>query len=95
VGGDVKAPQLVNRAEPHYPEDARRDGLEGVVILEAMISASGCVRAVSVLKGVELRLDFQSAKAVAQWRYRPARLDGRPVAVYLTVTVTFRLHSRD
>lgn len=94
VSGDVEAPALVNRVEPRYPEDARRDGLEGVVILEAVISASGCVRAVSVVKGVEPRLDFQSAKAVAQWRYRPARLDGRPVAVHLWVTVTFRLHSR-
>jgi TonB family protein len=94
VGSDIEPPALVNRVEPQYPEDARRDGLAGVVILEAVISASGCVREVLVLKGVDPRLDFQAFKAVSQWHYRPARLEGRPVRVYLTVTVTFRLHSR-
>ena len=94
VGADVKAPALVTRVEPAYPEDIRRAGLEGVVILEATISETGCVGAVTVLKGVAPPLDFQSARAVSQWRYRPATVEGRPVRVYLTVTVTFRLHSR-
>jgi TonB family protein len=91
VGADVKAPILITRVEPDYPEDIRRAGLEGVVVLEAVITENGCVRAVSVVKGVAPPLDFQSARAVSQWRYRPARLEGRPVRVYLTVTVTFRL----
>jgi TonB family protein len=94
AGADVESPVLITRVEPDYPEDIRRAGLEGVVVLEAVITESGCVRAVSVVKGVAPPLDFQSARAVSQWRYRPARLEGRPVRVYLTVTVTFRLHSR-
>ena len=91
VGGDVEPPVLINRVEPDYPENLRRAGLEGVVVLEAVITESGCVRAVSILKGVAPPLDFQSARAVSQWRYRPARLAGQPVSVYLTVTVTFNL----
>ncbi|HLN80941.1 MAG TPA: TonB family protein [Thermoanaerobaculia bacterium] len=92
VGGDVKAPQLVNRVEPSYPEAARKARMEGVVILEAIITASGNVEDVKVLKSVNPLLDAAATRAVSQWRYRPATLNGRAVRVYLTVTVTFNLH---
>lgn len=92
VGGDVKAPQLTNRVEPSYPEAARKARMEGVVILEAIITASGSVEDVRVLKSVNPLLDTAATRAVSQWRYRPATLNGRAVRVYLTVTVTFNLH---
>jgi protein TonB len=92
VGGDVKAPQLINRVEPGYPEAARKARMEGVVILEAIITANGNVEEVKVLKSVNPLLDAAATRAVQQWRYRPATLNGRAVRVYLTVTVTFNLH---
>jgi protein TonB len=92
VGGDVKAPQLVNKVEPSYPEAARKARMEGVVILEAIITASGNVEDVKVLKSVNPLLDAAPTRAVSQWRYRRATLNGRAVRVYLTVTVTFNLH---
>lgn len=92
VGGDVKPPQLTNRVEPSYPEAARKARMEGVVILEAIITASGSVEDVKVLKSVNPLLDSAASRAVQQWRYRPATLNGRAVRVYLTVTVTFNLH---
>ena len=92
VGGDVKAPQLVNRIEPSYPEAARKARMEGVVILEAIITANGNVEDVKVLKSVNPLLDAAATRAVSQWKYRPATLNGRAVRVYLTVTVTFNLH---
>ncbi len=92
VGGDVKAPQLINRVEPSYPEAARKARMEGVVILEAIITASGNVEDVKVLKSVNPLLDAAATRAVQQWKYRPATLNGRAVRVYLTVTVTFNLH---
>lgn len=92
VGGDVKAPQLVNKVEPSYPEAARKARMEGVVILEAIITAQGTVEDVKVLKSVNPLLDSAAQRAVQQWKYRPATLNGRAVRVYLTVTVTFNLH---
>jgi TonB family protein len=88
-GGDVRAPVLLDRVEPAYPESARRAHLEGIVILEATITASGEVRQVRVLKSVNPLLDEAAVRAVGAWRYRPATLNGRAVAVYLTVTVKF------
>jgi|SRR5437867_1820681 len=92
VGGEVKAPVLTNRVEPSYPEAARKARMEGVVILEAIITASGSVEDVKVLKSVNPLLDASAVRAVQQWRYKPATLNGRAVRVYLTVTVTFNLH---
>ena len=92
VGGEVKAPQLTNKVEPSYPEAARKARMEGVVILEAIITAAGNVEDVRVLKSVNPLLDSAAQRAVQQWRYRPATLNGRAVRVYLTVTVTFNLH---
>jgi protein TonB len=92
VGGDVKPPQLINKVEPSYPEAARKARMEGVVILEAIITASGAVEEVKVLKSVNPLLDAAATRAVQQWRYKSATLNGRAVRVYLTVTVTFNLH---
>lgn len=92
VGGEVKAPILQQKVDPTYPEAARKARMEGVVILEAIITASGSVEDVRVLKSVNPLLDASAVRAVQQWRYKPATLNGRAVRVYLTVTVTFNLH---
>lgn len=92
-GGDVSAPVIVERVEPEYPETARRVHMEGVVILEAVITVAGRVEQVRVLKTANPLLDAAAERAVRQWRYRPATLNGRAVNVYLTVTVTFGLRS--
>jgi len=92
VGGDVKAPVLTSRTEPSYPEAARKARMEGVVILEAIITDQGTVEDVRVLKSVNPLLDASAVRAVQQWKYKPATLGGRAVRVYLTVTVTFRLN---
>lgn len=92
VGGEVKAPVLQSKVEPTYPEAARKARMEGVVILEAIITASGTVEEVKVLKSVNPLLDASAVRAVSNWKYKPATLNGRAVRVYLTVTVTFNLH---
>jgi protein TonB len=92
VGGDVKAPILKERVEPVYPEPARKARMQGVVILEAIITADGTVSDVKVLKSVNPLLDAAAERAVSHWTYRPATLSGRAVSVYLTVTVNFQLH---
>ena len=91
VGGDVRAPVLLERVEPDYPEPARRARIQGTVILEAIITTSGAVQEIRVLKPLHPLLDEAAARAVREWRYRPATLGGRFVPVYLTVTVRFSL----
>jgi protein TonB len=60
-----------------------------MVILEAVITTSGDVQQIHVLRSVNPLLDEAAVRAVRAWRYRPATLNGRAVPVYLTVTVRF------
>ncbi len=77
-------------ADPEYPEDARRSGREGLVVLKIVIDARGHVARLDVLRGDE---PFASAavRAVRTWRYRPATLDGNPISIFRVVKVPFRL----
>lgn len=77
---------------PSYPQEARRRGQEGRVVLRVTISPVGEARSVRVLQssGYE-RLDRAAREAVARWRFEPARRAGRPVEGLLDVPVVFRL----
>ena len=88
----VSPPVAIARPAPPYPELARRLRREGAVMLEAIIDASGKVVDARVLTDPGFGVSEAALAAVRTWRYQPATLDGRPVSVYLTVTVTFRLH---
>ncbi len=76
--------------DPVYPPLARSSRVEGVVILEAVLDATGRVDSVRVLRSIPL-LDQAAVDAVRQWRFTPARLNGVPVPVVMTVTVNFTL----
>jgi periplasmic protein TonB len=91
ITAEVRQPKLVNKVEPPYPEVARRARIEGVVILEAVITKTGTVEEVKVIRALHPVLDQAALNAVKKWKYEPAVLNGRPVKVYFTVTVTFRL----
>src|SRR6185436_679188 len=90
VGGQIKAPRKVRDSAPLYPEVAKQARVEGVVILEAVISPEGRVNEVKVLRGSPL-LDDAAVNAVKSWVYTPTLLNGVPVPVVMTVTVSFKL----
>ncbi len=93
--GEVTEPSILesSRALPRYPEAARRAGVQGQVILQAVINADGSVGSVQVLRETPPRIGFGAAamEAVSKWRYRPGTLRGRAVAVQVTITVQFTL----
>jgi len=94
--GDVTNPQLIpeSKVEPEYPELARVARLEGNVILQAVIAADGTVGEIEVLRSSRPNMGFEDSaiEAVRQWEYNPALQNGRPVDVYFTVFVEFKLH---
>jgi protein TonB len=90
VGGGIEAPKKLNDIRPIYPAIAKQAHVQGTVILECTIDPHGRVQAMKVLHGVPL-LDAAAQEAVRQWVYTPTRLNGVPVAVIMTVTVTFHL----
>src|SRR6185436_5516132 len=93
VGGDVKAPVVIDRAEPLYNETARKARITGTVIVEAIISKSGRVEDVKVIKGLPMGLSHEAEEAVKRWRFKPGTLNGQPVATIFNLTVTFKLNN--
>lgn len=91
VGGDVKPPEKVSAPSPQYTEIARKARIQGVVIVEAIIDKEGNVTNVKILKGLPMGLDSAASDAVSKWKFRPATLNGKPVAVIYNLTVNFRL----
>jgi protein TonB len=95
VGGDITAPVVKKRVEPHFPESARaamRGGSNVIVILECVISSDGCVRSVRLLtQSPYPELNGAAVMAISQWTFVPGRLNGRPVDVIFNLTVNFRI----
>ena len=92
VGGNIRVPLKVVDVRPVYPPAMRAAGREGVVPIEAIIGNDGTVSSVRVLSA-QVHPDFAIAAvdAVRQWRFRPTLLNGAPVEVVMTVSVTFKL----
>lgn len=91
VGGEIARPRGLHNPEPRYTEIARKARIEGTVILQLTLNRGGEVEDVKVLKGLPMGLTESSVEAVRTWRYEPALLNGKPVPVYMVVTVQFGL----
>jgi len=92
VGGNVKAPVAIDRAEPNYTDAARKAKVTGIVVVEAIIDKQGNVDNVKVIKGLPAGLSDEAEKAVRRWKFRPGTLNGEPVATIFNLTVTFKLN---
>ena len=75
-------------AAPGYPEAARAAGIEGRVILKIVISESGEVTSVTVMRGDPL-LAQAAVEVVKGWKFSPATLEGKPIAVFRIVPINF------
>ena len=94
--GGVIPPGILSQREPNYPEQARRAGIEGTVVLKIEILANGQAGQVYVFRssGSEL-LDNAAADAVRRWRFVPAKLreTGQTIVCQTTMPVVFRLRT--
>lgn len=90
VTEDVTPPERIHYVQPTYPETARKNGIEGEVVLDLVVGKTGDVESVEVSES-DPAFDEAATEAVRQWKFRPARKQDEPVSVYFTVKVRFRL----
>jgi protein TonB len=90
VSTGVAQPVLVHRVEPMYPAMAKQTGIQGAVVLDAVVDTTGKVAQVRVVKGNSL-LAAAAVQAVRQWRYQPYQLNGEPIQVAVKITLNFEL----
>lgn len=92
IGGPVSAPVRLEGPLPIYPEAARRARIECTVFLQSVIDKGGLVTEIEIEKPCPFGLSEAAVTAVERWRYAPATLKGLPVAVYMNLTVGFKLN---
>lgn len=92
VGGNVQVAQLVRQVRPAYPPDLQAQGIEGTVLVDAVIGKDGVPMSLKV-SNTAVNREFADAAldAIRQWRYSSTLLNGEPVEVVTTITIEFRL----
>ena len=97
--GDVYSPsqvttkaRLLSRPEPQYTEEARKNQVNGAVVLRAVFAADGTVQNVLVLRSLPHGLTENSVRAARSIRFIPATKDGRPVSQFIQIEYNFNLY---
>lgn len=88
---DFALPILLNKVSPDYPESLRSIRREGRTILSVVVREDGTIGRTEILATTHAEFSVAALDAVKRWKYKPARLADKPVAVYYTISVTFRL----
>jgi TonB family protein len=91
VGKGVEPPKAIYRPTAGYTEAARRDKVNGTVMVAIIVGADGLVREAIIVRSLRPDLDENSIRTAKTWRFEPARRDGQPVAAKLTVEFTFNV----
>jgi len=89
--GLMAAPVRISGSDPAYTEVARRARIQGVVIVRAVIDREGNVNDLKLVKDLGLGLGQSTLEAVSRWRFRPATLRDKPIAVFYDLSVHFGL----
>jgi TonB family protein len=92
VGGNVQPVKLISKVEPLYPADAQAEGIEGTVLLRAVVSKNGSLLNITSISDVDQRLVTAAIAAVSLWQYQPTLLNGEPVETISTIAVAFQLN---
>ena len=88
--GELTAPVAMTKVDPAYPADLIRDGVEGTVILYAVIHKDGTVGEVRVLRGLQGKLDENARVALLRWKFRPGTKNGQAVDLEAVVQIPYK-----
>ena len=89
--GGVSQPIPIVTPEAEFSDEARRQKYQGVCMISVIIDAQGNPQSPHIVQHLGMGLDEKALEAVAKYRFKPARKDGKPVAVRISVMVNFRL----
>jgi TonB family protein len=84
-------PKVLEEIRPDYPLDAKKEGIQGSVIMEIIIDAKGIVRSTNIIRSLDPRLDQAALAAMKRFKFRPAMMDDSAVAVKIKYAIKFVL----
>jgi len=88
----VTVPQVIYNPEPGFSDEARKAKQQGMVMLVLVVGKDGKTYDIHVQQSLGMGLDERAVEAVSRWRFRPATLNGQPVAAQIAVEVDFHLY---
>ncbi len=91
IGGDVKAPRQLYAPMPEYSDKGRKERKQGFVVIKMIVGDDGLPRDIKVDHSLSPDLDQSAVNCVKKWKFSPANKEGEPVAVEMTVEVSFHL----
>jgi TonB family protein len=92
IGNGVTPPHAVYSPDPEYSEEARRERIQGIVVLALIVDKSGRPQNIKVVSPLGYGLDEQALNTVKTWKFEPSLKAGEPVSVYADIEVSFRLY---
>lgn len=90
---NTEPPVPVRTVDPKFPKDLREQGVSGIVMVTCDIDHQGNVQETSVEKSTHQAFEQPALEAVKKWKFRPARKDGEPVAIRVTIPIRFVIQS--
>ena len=85
----IEPPVPVRTAAPDYPDELRRGGVSGLVMVKCHIDVQGNVTETEVEKSSNAAFDKPAVAAVKKWKFKPAKQDGEPVAIKVSIPIKF------
>ena len=87
-------PRPITPIKPVYPDIAQEAGIEGQVLVQCFIDEKGKVKETIVVKGIpNTGLNESAVAALRKTRFRPAKQRERPVGVWITIPINFKLQN--
>jgi len=85
-------PKAIEKVNPKYPEEARKQQLSGVVVVKTLVNTDGSCQVVEIIESPDPLLSDAATEALQQWKFKPG-LDpqGNPVNMNLVLTIKFAL----
>ncbi|MES2697976.1 MAG: energy transducer TonB [Verrucomicrobiota bacterium] len=89
----AEPPVPVRTAAPDYPDELRREGVSGLVMIKCEIDAQGNVTSAEVEKSSNAAFEKPAVAAVKKWKFKPAKQDGTPIAIKVSIPIKFVFES--
>jgi TonB family protein len=92
VGGGVSNPILIYAPDPEFSDEARRAKYQGVCVVGVIVDPTGNPQRVHIVRPLGMGLDEKALEAVKLYKFKPAMLKGKAVAVEVDIEVNFRIY---
>lgn len=89
----IEPPVPVRTSAPDYPAELRREGVSGLVMVKCQIDVQGNVTETEIEKSSNAAFEKPAITAVKKWKFKPAKQDGAPVAIKVSIPIKFVFES--